>query len=186
MSRNKVEQVGRTMSAKTEQINMRISLSLKEDLTEAAREAGISMSDYIRQALQNSIEQANGQDLDSGQLWEKYITRMLYAGATIVNLDTNIPLDQCISTTLRVIEGSGHSISDLLNAPRNKLEEEYLKIQEKIKGQLNISEEAMSYLNLMATMFSSLLYHEHVFEMSPMSVVALERIRKVLEPREAN
>ena len=145
------------MSSKKEQLNIRISSELKTQLTRVSEERNLSLSDFIRTTLENAIN--NGEDLENRISsiedkmnidWDKHERRVLYAGATIANLDTGIPMDKCMATTLDVINDMNINFSKFLALPRVEMEQAYLGVQKTIKEKLDL---LWKYLLLVSSVF---------------------------------
>ena len=177
-----------SLSNKAEQLNLRISTDLKKKLSEISDKKGISMSDLIRQNLENVIinkdiieNRISSLETMFDKDHKKLIKRMLYAAANIASIDTGLPLDQCLSTTLRIVDEFGIQNLDITHMTRDEIEIEYLKIQEKIKEILHLSDQAIAFISVLILSFMGIIYNEHFFDMSPMSVITLERLRIVLQ-----
>jgi hypothetical protein len=176
------------MSNKTEQVNLRIQSELKSKLSEISDKKGISMSDFIRQKLEEAIISKDKIEHRIASLEKafsteggKLIRRMMYAGANIASIDTGLPLDHCLSITIQTLEEFDILEINMMQLSRADLESIYIRIQEKIKEKLQLSDRAIAFLRVLFASLTGMLYDEHLFDMSPMSVITLERLRKELQ-----
>ena len=182
--------VDESMNNKDEQLNLRISADLKSKLSEISDKKGISMSDFIRQNLENVVISKDKIEQSISALEEKFITdqgkllkRMMYAAANIASIDTGHPLDQCLSITIQTAEKVGIQKFDFLKMSRDEMETQYLEIQERIKKQLQLSDPAIAFISDLISSLMRILYNEHFFDVSPLSIITLESVRKVLQSR---
>lgn len=106
---------------------------------------------------------------------------MLQAAATISSIDTGIPLDECIATTIEAFEDEDITFSDMLQLSKEEMETKYIQIQARIKQKLNLSNMAIAFISLMGSTFSGFTFDQPVFDISPLSVITLKRMRETLQ-----
>ena len=89
-------------------MNIRISSNLKQKIQKLAKENNIKTSDFVRQTLEEALGKKDSMEKRILTLEENFTTdqkklmsRMMYAAAHIANIDTNLPLEQCLSITLQ-------------------------------------------------------------------------------------
>ena len=87
----------------------------------------------------------------------------------------------CMATTLDTFNKLDINFSNFLNLPRMEFENTYLDVQNQIKEKLELSDRAISYLSLLLSSFNGIRFDDHVFDMSPLSVKTLKRLRNELE-----
>ena len=64
---------------------------------------------------------------------------------------------------------------------RIELETAYIKIQKRIKDNLHLSDLAIAFISLLVVSFTGMIYDEHYFDVNPMSILTLERLREQLQ-----
>ena len=171
------------MSIKTEQINLRISSELKSQLTRVAAEQGISMSDYIRQTLEDSIqgdtvkERITSIEEQLKTTSDLNISALLDAASLIGSIDTNLPIEKCYSISLQIATQAQLDPEQLLSLSRVEMETNYLTVQDKIKSELGLSDRAIAFISLMFTTFTGITYKEAIFAGKPLAIKTLERLR---------
>ena len=177
------------MSVKLEQMNIRLSETLKNKITDLAKEKDLKTSDFVRQTLEDAIEGRSRQgdnefSLSNLHSRERYI---LQAIAFIAHTDTGKPLVDCLKVALEVAEKQ--KIKDFVDPTkfsREIREKQILKINEIVSEKLQISSLALTFIRLMITTYLGIIYNQEIFQATPLSVRTMEEIKQSLDQGKAN
>lgn len=173
------------MSSKSEQLNIRISPSLKSDLQKTADKLGISASDLIRTSLEQAITQDRSElqekvktlEKKLDHRWDQMQRKLIMASATISSIDTGHPLDHCINLVMK----NANTELDFTNSTRTDLEREALDIHLKMAEELGASENARMMISLITITYIAMVYSEDIFSPTPFSLEVMKRVRSALD-----
>ena len=172
------------MSNKLEQMNIRLSEKLKENITNLAEEKGLKTSDFVRQTLEEAIEGKSKENI-ANLLKTNFSNRekiILQAAAFIAHIDTGRPLVDCLKIALKVAEEQKITeIADPMNISREEREKITLDINKVVAEKLQVSNKALTYIRLILTTYIGLLYNEDIFRMTPLSMKVMDEIKDHLD-----
>lgn len=174
------------MSNKLEQMNIRLSETLKKNITNLAEKKGLKTSDFVRQTLEEAIEGKSSLEI-TNLLKSNFSNRekiILQAVAFIAHTDTDQPLIDCLRTALEVAEEKKiNQIADPINVSREEREKITLEINKVVAEKLQVSSQALTYIRLLLTTYMGLLYNEDIFRMTPLSMLVMEEIKEQLDDK---
>ncbi len=172
---------------KTDQITIRISSELKEQLYEIAEQRDIKPSEFIRQTLEsavdpNQIDTETRLDLLEGQIhgyeWTNIQIKAIKAAATVISIDKNMPIDQSLANVSKVTReaySGDPSIADQLS--RSNREKTSLQMIHQLQSDLDLSSIAVLALNLIVCTGLGIHYDEDIFQVTDFSMLTMQYIR---------
>ncbi|MCY3410106.1 MAG: toxin-antitoxin system HicB family antitoxin [Candidatus Heimdallarchaeota archaeon] len=164
---------------KSAQLNLRISENLKQKLSEQAEQEGISLSDLIRQTLEQSITNKKHELHEPDRI--KQLRRLMYAGAHIASIDTGKPLEECLAITRTVMEQEALNVDHLSTLSRRQLEQFLLRFHPVLQNQLGVSDRVLIHTKLMFATLLGQWYDDHILDLSPLSETILKALRADLK-----
>ena len=177
------------MSNKLEQMNVRLSESLKKKIIALAEEKDLKTSDFVRQTLEEAIEGGSVEDTKDKLLknFQSGQRQILQAAAFIAHTDTGRSLVDCLKTALEIAENQKITeIADIDKLTREEREEITLQVNDLVAQKLGISALALTFVRLMLTTYIGVLYNQEIFQMTPLSMKTMDEIKQNLDKEKAN
>ena len=177
------------MSNKLEQMNIRLSESLKKKIITLAGEKELKASDFVRQTLEEAIEGSSREEHNERLLknFQSGQRHLLQAAAFIAHTDTGRPMVDCLKIALEIAESQNISeLSDINKLTREEREGMTLQVNEVVAQKLQVSPLALTFIRLMLTTYIGVLYNQEIFQMTPLSMKTMEEIKQILDTEKAN
>ncbi len=172
---------------KTDQITIRISPELKQQLQESAKLHSMKTTEFIRQTLERVGDpkqidvEARVEQLEKhilGYFWRNMEIIVIKALAMVVSMDKNMPIDQClflVSTKATEVFGTSPSVATQI--PRSKREEMDLKFVHKVQSDLDLSPIAIMAISLIISTYLGMVYEEEIFQLTDFSMQTMQYLR---------